>query len=394
MKKLDLNYIIEDKEYNFLIILVRYILIKKYSAKLLALSEDLFEYLLNNKNEINYNKLIVNIRKNKLVNFIDSEGTIYKLFPECKQKLLKIKNFQKIGKLSYISSAIEISKILNEGEIPFIILKGIALSDLIYDDLYFRYSNDIDIFIDKKNLIKTTNLFLNNGLMNLQINKKTLNNRKILNYIKWVDYSFKFYQNSFDRPFEIDLHWELAYLRRNMPNFIEAWTTKSLLNIEGTNFYTLSPLNHFIHLCAHSAKDGWMIIRDLVEIYLLARKIPSEKIDQLKKIKFVKNSIFASNYIVNGNKEVLIDLKSKKVIMIANMNQRLPNRYLQNKERNFLIYFRNFYDLLILNMELSDKVRSIAHKLLRPDLLFLNNKQWPLIFIFIKRLKRLIKRFL
>ena len=179
-----------------------------------------------------------------------------------------------------------------------------------------------------------------------------------------------------------------------MPNFIEAWTTKSLLNIEGTNFYTLSPLNHFIHLCAHSAKDGWMIIRDLVEIYLLARKIPSEKIDQLKKIKFVKNSIFASNYIVNGNKEVLIDLKSKKVIMIANMNQRLPNRYLQNKERNFLIYFRNFYDLLILNMELSDKVRSIAHKLLRPDLLFLNNKQWPLIFIFIKRLKRLIKRFL
>ena len=396
LSKQNINNDLEnDLEHEFLINLIRYILINKYSARILSSSEELFYYLDCNKNKVNQLKLLNNIKKNKLINFIESDKTIYQFFPQYIKKLKKIKSIYKIISLNYFIYIGEIIKILKKENIPFILLKGVALSKLIYGDLYSRYSIDIDIFIDKKNLLKTTNVFLKNKYRIRNFNTNILTNKKILKYINWVDYSLEFEKNMFDRNFEIDLHWDLSYMRKNIPNFKESWNRRITLNIGGNNIQTLSKLDNFIHLCAHSAKDGWMIKRDLIEIFLLSRKIPEEKIKKFENIKFIRNSIYASNFIVNAEDKLIIDHKKRgKVIEIAYKNQLLPKRYLNNIENNFLVYFKNFYSLISLNLEFSDQLRAISHKILRPSLFSKHIEKHTILLIFFKRIKRFIERFL
>ncbi len=399
MKKLSPNFKTPNKssdlEHEFLINLIRYILINRYSARILSSSEELFSYLDSNKNKVNQLKLFKNIRKNKLINFIDSDKTIYQLIPQCVRNFKNLKNFYKINSLNYLFYIREISKILTKANIPFILLKGVVLSKIIYDNLHSRYSQDLDIFIDKKNLLKTIDIFSKNNYKIRDLNYKILRNDKILKYINWVDYSFDFENNILGRNFEIDLHWDLSYMRRNIPNFNESWNSRNNLIIEGENVQTLSTLHNFIHLCAHSAKDGWMIKRDLIEIFLLSRKLPLEKLKKFENIKFIRNSIYASNFIVNAEDQFIIDQKDKeKVISLAYKNQLLPKRYLNNVEKNFLVYFENFYNSISLNMEISDQLRAISHKILRPNLFSENIETGSILLIFFKRFKRFIKRFL
>ncbi len=385
----------DDLENEFLDNLIRYILINKYSARILSSYEELFFYLDSNKNKINQLKLLKNIKKHKLINFIDSDQTSYQFLPQYVSKLKYLKNFHKISALNYLIYIKEITRILTKANIPFILLKGVVLSKLIYGDLYSRYSQDIDIFIDKNNLLKTIDIFLKNNYKIRDFNNQIFKNNKILKYISWVDYSLEFENNMLTRNFQIDLHWDLSYMRRDIPNFVESWNKRSTLNIDGNNVQTLSTLHNFIHLCAHSAKDSWMIKRDLIEIFLLSKKIPLKRLEKFKNIKFIRNSIYASNFIVNAEDKFIIDYKKrKKVIELAYKNQLLPKRYLNNIERNFLVYFENFYNLISLNMEISDQLRAISHKFIRPNLYSKDIGNHSILFIFFKRFKRFIERFL
>ena len=260
--------IIDDIEYHYQISLIRYVLIKKYYDKTFSAPEKILEYLDKNKNKVDQKKLFNNLRKNKLIKFIGSQEVINKLFPEFRETLVNIRKEEMISFLNYISNAKQISNLLDREKIEFIILKGVALSQLIHNDFFSRSYKDIDIFIDSKDLLKTINLLLDNDYKIQGFDKEIFNNERIFNYIKWVDYSFKFHKKILDRNFEIDLHWDLSYNRKHLPNFYESWSKRSSIILEGTKFNVLSPLNNFIHLCAHSAKDGWMLQRDLIEIYL------------------------------------------------------------------------------------------------------------------------------
>ena len=54
-----------------------------------------------------------------------------------------------------------------------------------------------------------------------------------------------------------------------------------------------------------------MIKRDLIEIFLLSRKIPVEELKKFENIKFIRNSIYASNFIVNAEDKFIIDHKKR-----------------------------------------------------------------------------------
>lgn len=72
------------------------------------------------------------------------------------------------------SELIKVVKILEENNIEAISFKGPVLSQLAYGDVVSRQYCDLDILVDEKELIRTVNLFLDNGYGNLLPDRKSV----------------------------------------------------------------------------------------------------------------------------------------------------------------------------------------------------------------------------
>lgn len=73
-----------------------------------------------------------------------------------------------------------------------------------------------------------------------------------------------------NRRSAVDLHWALSPTRGPLPSFQEAWADRATVRLAGRDWATLSLPDAFRHSCAHAAKDSWLWLRSLVDIYRLA----------------------------------------------------------------------------------------------------------------------------
>jgi hypothetical protein len=186
------------------------------------------------------------------------------------------------------SELIKITKILEENNIEAISFKGPVLSQLAYGDVVSRQYCDLDILLDEKKLIKTVNLFLDNGYENL-LPLEIISNEICLNTIK--DFTV---QNKTSK-INIEIHWNLFESKYNKAFKKLDISQTSDFFINQNKLKTLSNETLLIYLCFHGSKHAWERIEWMSDIdkFIRNNKIDFSKIDNLLE----ENSLLLGLYL-------------------------------------------------------------------------------------------------
>ena len=262
----------------------------------------IIEELITQISNIEKKRLIFILRRHRLLSIFYTSFFLKKFIPNLKDNLRVnyILNLQQ--NLSQINLLKVIQITFNENNIDFLLFKGIATSIKNYQNPYSRGIGDIDIFIEKDNLEKAIKVLSKIGFKlheDYHYPKKidSIFGRLFLLMCHEITLIRK--KNSAFQ--QIDLHWRLSPTRKNIPNFQEAWEERQQININNIEMNSLSLKHSFINSCAHAAKDQWMCIRNLIDIYQFAKKLDKNVLNKLKEIRFIRMSLFASYLITNDN---------------------------------------------------------------------------------------------
>ncbi len=240
-------------------------------------------YPLNNlKNElkkINDSQIINLIKRHRLELFFYKNNLVNLLIPSLDTKLKKFALNETRKNLDLTFLTVEIAKLLDSKKIKYLILKGIPLSIKTLKNKSSRGSGDLDLFIEKSEIEKCINIFESKGFKLYKTSIPKFHKSKRTKYCLWANYETSLTRKSNNGFQFIDLHWELSYVQDNLPTFEECWANREEIKISNYLIKTLSIEHEFLLSCAHSAKDKWMLIRNLIDIDRLAR------INHLKKNK-------------------------------------------------------------------------------------------------------------
>lgn len=140
---------------------------------------------------------------------------------------------------------------LSKRKIPVAVLKGPLLSLEVYGSITERWSNDLDILIDVKDLPAAVST-LNNSDFYQDGNLQSAN---LLDYARYENALLLTNRQTGTR---IDLHWNLLrhYLACNLDYryYEDRLISKKF---EGTTVKTICDEDLFIYMCCHAAKHGW-----------------------------------------------------------------------------------------------------------------------------------------
>lgn len=244
------------------------------------------------------------------------------------------------------SELIKVSNLLEENGINAIAFKGPVLSVMAYGDVISRQYVDLDILVEKKELVKTVNLLLDNNYENT-LPLEIISNEICLNTIK--DFTV---QNKTSK-INIEIHWNLFESKYNL-----AFKKLDILKISNflinkNELKTLSNETLLIYLCFHGSKHAWERIEWISDIDRLIR---NNEIDFLELDNFLDdNSLLLGLYLshvlfdtpLDGkylnkiSKEKIIDL-SKKVFEIMVDKKYYKDEFYRNKKIfNFQISLYN-----------------------------------------------------
>jgi hypothetical protein len=290
-----------------------------------------FNYKLEiDQSKLDYNRffnLIVN--KHKIINHF-WEQIAENNYPD--NFILKIKSQrirQKQRALKQLSVLIELNRILSS--YAFIVLKGLPLSQILYEDFSFRDVVDIDILVKPEETsiildILEENLFL--------IKREAINTR------------FRHHIHASKNNVSIEIHWQIAPINELKKEFyINLWKNSEELNIQNNVFKVPNLDFQYLIMLIHNASHKWeriSWIQDFKRITnILLEKTYLSKIENqiieynlnayYKTGKYVINNLFNSNY----NK--VLSIKEKMIVKdILNINN---NAKIYNKMRNNLFFF-------------------------------------------------------
>ena len=242
-------------------------------------------------------ELIYAIKRHNLTAIFCKNLLINKIYPEFDKDLKKLLIEDKLKTLQLISFTLEITSLFNKEKIKYLILKGIPLSIKTTNNSLDRgHSLDLDIFIDKKDLQKISNLLYLNGFKLEEENYEFIENKKISKYFRFIMPEILFSKSKNQTKQFIDLHWRSSWINSHLINFDYAFKSKSIIKINNKKIYTLNNELSFIHACNHATADNWMNIRNLIDIDRLARKINKLNFSKMKNIKTISNSAKIAHY--------------------------------------------------------------------------------------------------
>ncbi|MCS5489161.1 nucleotidyltransferase domain-containing protein [Algoriphagus limi] len=198
-----------------------------------------------------------------------------------------------LAELKQVQSALDQ---LEASGISFVLLKGIGLSQRIYQDPTFRFSKDLDILVpNREEVIQLRTFLLENGWEPV--------------YPYWVEDLPQrdwYLDLANDEPLvnpetgiNIEIHWDLDRLIFDLPStefqeLIQQNTTR--IQVLNRSIRVLSPELELVYLFAHGARHAWFRLKWLVDII----HYPVEIIDQHKFQELLKR-FHASHFLPEAN---------------------------------------------------------------------------------------------
>lgn len=324
------KYLLKDPEHSFLA--AEYF---NYSEKPLT-------------SELNLDRLFEIIaRKHRIINHFWPQLDQEKFPEKFKLKLKEYRFKQKQRSLKQLSVLIKISELLTKHN--YIVLKGLPLSEYLYNDYSFRDVVDIDILVQKKDTIEIIEILKQNSFL---ISDERLNSR----YRHHVHTSYN--------NVSVEIHWQISPTNEFSKEFYSGlWNSKSKINIENHWFNLPDPEYQFLIVLIHNAKHKWgqlSWIFDYKKMIEILNNNPSidinRSITRYNLTEYKKTADFVSHNLFNSNYQKPLSIKEKMIIkdiLIKNNNIKI-----KNKLRNNLYFF-------LLNDSISTYLKSLSFSFLR-----------------------------
>ena len=145
----------------------------------------------------------------------------------------------------YLRQLREVLEAFTQADVEVIVLKGLALAWSVYPDFAARPFGDIDILVKPQKFILARKLLFELGYRN---------RFKRFEIYKDISKAEEFFHvTNRKRPLTIDLHWNLFHhfgIERNGWT-IDLFHQKEPVKVPGISFFTLDPVDAFIHAAVH-----------------------------------------------------------------------------------------------------------------------------------------------
>lgn len=228
--------------------------------------------LQNQLNNTKFMQLLLQIRWDYLYTLIIRHRVIEQVYSELKNtpqipvnfiaKLRQTNHQIKFNLLNMHAETIRITRILEEHDLPYIIVKGIPLAIEIYGGSDKRQCKDIDLWVTPDNLEKVQKLLIDAGYQQTLPSYQLSGYKK--NYYLCHKHDLAFFHS--ERKVEIELHFRLEYLGINFFKFNQVATQQIISNKD--QIVTLQHDYHVLYLMLHGAIHAWSRLRWLHDIYL------------------------------------------------------------------------------------------------------------------------------
>lgn len=147
--------------------------------------------------------------------------------------------------------------------IHVIVLKGPAVAIAAYDDYSRRTFSDVDLLVQKKDLVAARDLLLGRGFTR--------------EYAPEVESALIADQHALelaDATIKVELHWSLLSRHLHFDvDVADLWKRAHEVECMGSSMSVLSPEHQFLYLCAHGAKHEWMLFRWICDIAQLTQRL-------------------------------------------------------------------------------------------------------------------------
>ncbi|MDD3225127.1 MAG: nucleotidyltransferase family protein, partial [Clostridium sp.] len=297
------------------------------------------EYIFNVDNYVINNKIINdNIDWDYFIKLMQLNGLtliVYYVISKIKDKKIvpdwvieKIKYEYNNKKFKIIKLSLEVKnicKLLEENNIQFFILKGLPLAFSIYNKLTLRESSDIDLYVNKKCVLKTIELLQREGYKPATneykevLNEVKKNNSKVLFEYHHIEFI------NIKNNIIIEMHWKLGkeyfFINTNeIFKFKNLWENRIQFELFNIKINKLSVEDEMIYLTYHAETHYFMKLKWLLDIYEL---INGYEKGEMKKLvaKFKKYGLLKLLAQALVLCEVYLDLNIDKILNYIDDNE-------------------------------------------------------------------------
>lgn len=136
----------------------------------------------------------------------------------------------------------EVLKLLNRESVKTVLLKGMALEQMVYENRGLRQMTDVDVLVERKNCIRARNELMNNGYFSLPLKSAF---HKLI-----IPYTGKHLPSLIKNGFSVELHHELFGAGRNVLTKM-LFETSYETELAGERVFIPQPQIFFLYLVKH-----------------------------------------------------------------------------------------------------------------------------------------------
>ena len=159
------------------------------------------------------------------------------------------------------------------------VMKGVALSQLLFESANARHVGDLDLLMEDEGIAerlpKAMELLGEAGFV--RVNPKSrLTPRRIASYVSfWKDLTFR----NAASGFELDLHWRLFNNRFHPANGLLGQASYQMVRVFGVEMRVFSLRDQFLYIAAHGVQDAWTYLKSLADVAAFLRRMTPAEVD-------------------------------------------------------------------------------------------------------------------
>jgi len=269
--------------------------------------------------------------------------------PEKILKSLKL-NFNRNAKnnLLMFGELINLLNLFEKEEVNAIPYKGPLLAISAYNNLVLRQFDDLDIFVDKNNILKVKEILISNGYTP----QFDLNGFKERRFIQ-SQREYKFFNS--ETEVNLEIQWQFQGVSFSVSDDLGFTDTENIEIIEINNkrISSLSPENMLLVLCIHASGHYWdrlswiCDVSELIQSKNIDWEYTIKKADELgiKRLLWVNLFLAVDLLGLNLPNDIIKHLKSKTIQNLAS----------KAKKRIFIPYSDGFFRSASLRLKIREK---------------------------------------
>jgi hypothetical protein len=190
------------------------------------------------------------------------------------------------GNLYLTRELLHLLAAFEQHDIPVLPYKGPVLSASVYGDLGLRPSNDLDILVREKDVLRGTELLIALGFeiirpSSVARKEKQLQSARLDQLVRSSPWAYQVVLWHPEKKIIVELHWRITpkYIFSKSP--AQLWEGLTAIRLGGGTAFSFSPENLLWFLCVHGTKHQWQRLIWICDVAELIRAQPKLNWEQV-----------------------------------------------------------------------------------------------------------------